>query len=81
MHTISQLETSAVTSDSEKKRMEAKIEQGLRVITQKDEELVELRAMKEQEKQSHEVEVNNYKEELEKLKSEIRSQTKKIGEV
>ena len=81
MHTISQLETSAVKTDSEKKRMEAKIEQGHRVITQKDEELVELRAMKEQEKQSHEVEVNNYKEELEKLKSEIRSQTKKIGEV
>ena len=81
MHTISQLETSAVTTDSEKKRMEAKIEQGLRVITQKDEELVELRAMQEKEKQSHEVEVNNYKEELEKLKSEIRSQNKKIGEV
>jgi carbonic anhydrase len=33
MHTISQLETSAVTTDSEKKRMEAKIEQGYRVIT------------------------------------------------
>ena len=81
MHTISQLETSAVTTDSEKKRMEAKIEQGYRVITQKDEELVELRAIEEQEKQSHEVEVNKYKEELEKLKSEIRSQNKKIGEV
>ena len=61
--------------------MEAKIEQGLRVITQKDEELAELRGMKEKERQSHDVEMNNYKEELEKLKSEITSQNKKIGEV
>ena len=61
--------------------MEANIEQGLRVITQKDEELAELRGMKEKEKQTHEVEMNNYKEELEKLKSEITSQNKKIGEV
>ena len=39
-----------VTQDSEKKRMDAKIEQGLRVITQRDEELAELRAMKKKEK-------------------------------
>ena len=33
-----------VTLDSEKRRMEAKIEQGLRVLKKKDEELAELKA-------------------------------------
>ena len=57
------------TIDSEKKRMEAKVEQGLRALNKKDEELAEHQAMKEKVKESHDVEVNNYKEELEKLKT------------
>ena len=53
--------------------MEANIEQGLRVLTKKDEELAEQQAMKDKVKEDHEVEVNNYNEELEKLKSENNS--------
>ena len=78
---ISQLETQLATLDSEKKRIEAKVEQGLRALKKKDEELVEHQSMKEKVKESHDVEVNNYKEELEKLKTENSSQAKKIGEL
>ena len=61
--------------------MDAKIEQGLRVITQRDEELAELRAMKKKEKQSHDVELTTYKDELEKLKFEMSLKSEKIGEL
>jgi hypothetical protein len=53
--------------------MEAKIEQGLRVLTKKDEELAEHQAMEDKVKENYEVEVNNYNEELGKLKSENNS--------
>jgi hypothetical protein len=55
------LETSVVTLDSEKKRMEAKIEQGLRVLTKKDEELAELRA-----------DLDGSEEEVERLSQELK---------
>jgi polyhydroxyalkanoate synthesis regulator phasin len=58
------LETSVVTLDSEKKRMEAKIEQGLRVLTKKDEELAELRA-----------ELDASEEEVERLSQEVEDKT------
>jgi predicted nucleic acid-binding Zn-ribbon protein len=50
-----------VTLDSEKKRMEAKIEQGIRVLTKKDEELAELRA-----------DLEASEEEVERLTQELR---------
>ena len=50
-----------VTLDSEKKRMEAKIEQGIRVLTKKDEELTELRA-----------DLEASEEEVERLTQELR---------
>lgn len=53
-----------VTLDSEKKRMEAKIEQGLRVLTKKDEELAELRA-----------ELDASEEEVERLSQEVEDKT------
>ena len=49
-----------VTLDSEKKRMEAKIEQGLRVLTKKDEELAEMRA-----------DIEASEEEVERLSQEL----------
>ena len=66
-----------VTLDSEKKRMEAKIEQGLRVLTKKDEELAELRA----ELDASEEEVERLSQEVEDKTSECDRHLKRVQEM